>query len=468
VSGWKERLGAFDGLGPDDDVYRRAQEGPRRSELPDGPNGPKRLSAAIVAFTVFAAAGVFGWQAFRPGDREPIGPSSPSATITLASTDDGPSANLSYDGAEQTAAFERYVWCTASDECSSGTGEFEYPPIEEGLAIPAGTPIRFEGEGRVERFVVRTPEGDQSSPNVIVDTDGTSASVPDEPGDYLLWIAADWEQGSGFFYLRIRATPADGATSTPTAVDLDRPLRGSGTVLQARDDSVPALCLGGIADSLPPQCDGIPIEGWDWDGVQGERTASGTTWGSYEVVGTYDGATFALIEVLGPPMADGDGGVDFTAPCGEPEGGWVAHDPSRAGRDDFTLAAHAAESESDSTAVWIDYLEAPVGEQAGAFIGVFGFTGDLERHEAELRELWGGPICVFQQATPFNELSRIQRDLGDGGAEAVGLEQTYSDINVLTNVVEIGAIVTSQEIEEALADRYGDGTVTVVPALVPA
>jgi len=208
VSGWKERLQALDGLGPDDDVYWRAQEGPRRSELPDGPSAPKRLAAAAVAFAVFAAAAVFGWQAFRPpGDQEPVGPSATTATITLAGTEDGPSATLSYDGAEQSGAFEEYVWCNATAECTAGAGESAYPPIDEGLAIPAGTPIRFDGDGRVERFVVRTPEGNRSSPNVVVDTDGTDASVPDEPGDYLLWVAADWEQGSGAFYLSVRAIP---------------------------------------------------------------------------------------------------------------------------------------------------------------------------------------------------------------------------------------------------------------------
>jgi len=261
---------------------------------------------------------------------------------------------------------------------------------------------------------------------------------------------------------------AEGGTGSPAAVDPDALLRGSGTVLQAKDDDVPGLCLGGIADSLPPQCDGIPIKGWDWDEVEGNKeTASGTTWGSYEVVGTYDGATFTLKQVVGPP-AYGNHDVDFTAPCDEPEGGWVADGPSNASLDDFREVMHAAEAEPDSTAVWIDHLEKPVGEQMGPFIGVFGFTGDLERHEAELRELWGGPICVFQQTTPFRELRRIQDDLGDGGAAAVGLEQTDSGIDVTTNVVEVGAIVTSEEIERALADRYGDGTVKVVAALVPA
>lgn len=215
MSEWRERLRAFDDLGPNEDVYLRAQEGPQRGELPDGPSGPKRLAAGAVAFAVFAAAAVFGWQAFHSGDREPIGPTGSAATVNLASTEDGPSATLSYGGLVQDGVFERYVWCSGSDNCTAGTGEFQYPLIDEGLAIPAGSPIEFEGDGRVERFVIRTTEGDRASPNVIVDTDGTGASVPDEPGDYLLWVAADWDQGSGAFYLRVRAT----ASPTSAAAD---------------------------------------------------------------------------------------------------------------------------------------------------------------------------------------------------------------------------------------------------------
>jgi hypothetical protein len=38
---------------------------------------------------------------------------------------------------------------------------------------------------------------------------------------------------------------------------------------------------------------------------------------------------------------------------------------------------------------------------------------------------------------------------------------------VVANVV-VGGVVTSDEIEGAIAERYGEGTVRVVPALVPA
>lgn len=70
-----------------------------------------------------------------------------------------------------------------------------------------------------------------------------------------------------------------------------------GTVLDANGDV--QLCLGAIAESYPPQCSGIPIDGWSWDGVDGSESASGVTWGSYAVQGTYDGETFTVDE---PPI----------------------------------------------------------------------------------------------------------------------------------------------------------------------
>ena len=44
-----------------------------------------------------------------------------------------------------------------------------------------------------------------------------------------------------------------------------------------------------MAESYPPQCTGIPLEGWTWDGVEGAESSGDVTWGAYAVRGTYDG-----------------------------------------------------------------------------------------------------------------------------------------------------------------------------------
>lgn len=87
-----------------------------------------------------------------------------------------------------------------------------------------------------------------------------------------------------------------------------------GTVLDAGDGL--ELCLGAVAESFPPQCSGIPLAGWSWDGVDGAETASGVTWGAYAVQGTYDGTTFTITQpplmlaLYDPmPLADPTGGT---------------------------------------------------------------------------------------------------------------------------------------------------------------
>lgn len=94
---------------------------------------------------------------------------------------------------------------------------------------------------------------------------------------------------------------------------------GTGTVIDT--DGTVQLCLGAVMESYPPQCSGIPVDGWIWDGVDGSETSGGTTWGSYAVYGTYDGDRYTITD---PPIMlalfdpvrpeDPTGGVDGTSP----------------------------------------------------------------------------------------------------------------------------------------------------------
>jgi hypothetical protein len=85
---WKEALRDLDDVGPDDSVYRRAEQGPTRSDLPPPPNRSTRIVAAVTAFAVFALAAVFAWQAFRPTLREELPPRSPTPSGNSASMAD--------------------------------------------------------------------------------------------------------------------------------------------------------------------------------------------------------------------------------------------------------------------------------------------------------------------------------------------------------------------------------------------
>ncbi len=79
------------------------------------------------------------------------------------------------------------------------------------------------------------------------------------------------------------------------------------------------LCLGAIMESYPPQCDGVPVDGWTWDGLEGSESSNGTTWGDYAVYAAYDGERLtvtdppimaALYDSIAPE--DPTGGVDGT------------------------------------------------------------------------------------------------------------------------------------------------------------
>jgi len=251
--------------------------------------------------------------------------------------------------------------------------------------------------------------------------------------------------------------------TTPSA---EQRYEADATVLQA--DGPPRLCLGSVLDSLPPQCGDVPIVGWDWDDVEGEQRLNGVIWGDYHVVGTYDGAAFTVLDVSAretPPPEPGD---PFASPCPTPVGGWVAVDPEQASEQDRTEAMRLAQGEPDFAGIWIDYLADSLNEEdPGPYVLNVAFTGDIDRHEAELRAVWGGPLCVVQFERTYRELLSIQEELSNGAAGAMGLQLLWSDTSVLTNQVEIGVVLSGAEEQAALEATYGMGTVHVLSALRP-
>ena len=99
---------------------------------------------------------------------------------------------------------------------------------------------------------------------------------------------------------------ASGAGSAPSsAVPFGTVLPGlpageviaQGTVMDV--DGAAELCVGPIAESYPPQCSGIPITNWSWDGIEGSESSGDVTWGAYAVQGTYDGEAFSVTQ---PPI----------------------------------------------------------------------------------------------------------------------------------------------------------------------
>jgi hypothetical protein len=256
-----------------------------------------------------------------------------------------------------------------------------------------------------------------------------------------------------------RAEPAGEQRYEATAIVLESEEHG------------PMLCFGVLLQSLPPQCGDVPITNWSWEDVPGEEALSGTTWGRYHLIGTYDGESFRVMETAPPQPEPGDDGDPIDTPCPEPEGGWVAADPSRTTEADRQAATKAAGAELDFAGLWVDYVDefdpdAPEDPGTEGLILNVAFTGDLDRHTTELRELWGGPLCVVQHTRTEAELHRIQKDL-EPSADEIGIQVLWSSTAVVDNVVEVGVVAIDHRTRAELDYRYGEGAARVFPALHP-
>jgi hypothetical protein len=257
--------------------------------------------------------------------------------------------------------------------------------------------------------------------------------------------------------------PADAPPAVPKPAP-DLLYEANGMVLDEKTRG-PELCLGGILTSLPPQCGGVPITDWDWQAVEGEETMGGATWGSYHVVGTYDGETFRVTAV-GPFENDqAETDTDFATPCPEPPSGWTGLDHATQNDD---AGAHAyARSQPDYVTSWVTHLE-PAKLEFGPVIVNVVFTGDAERHEAEIEKVWDGPLCVIERDVPSaHALARIRKEV-EAGLDELGLRMLWSQGPGVEPVIEIGVIVDVEGTAQAALDaRYGPGVVRLVPALRP-
>ena len=265
--------------------------------------------------------------------------------------------------------------------------------------------------------------------------------------------------------------PAGGAgertgQAPPPASPAQQIYEANATVLDDGERG-PMLCLGGIALSLPPQCGDVPVTGWDWTAVEGEEKASGTTWGMYHVVGLFDGKTFAVTEaqLLEDGFGDGMTVPDFTSPCTEPAGGWPGLD---AVTQNEAGPVHAyARSQPEYVTSWVTHLGPRPSEFSPVVVNVV-FTKDAERHEAEMRKIWEGPLCVVERDVPSaRELARIRRE-AEGALAGLGLQMLWSTGPAVEAVIEIGVVADfGGKGQAAFDERYGEGLIRLVPALKP-
>ena len=255
----------------------------------------------------------------------------------------------------------------------------------------------------------------------------------------------------------------------PAAEPEPQPYAVSTTVLESPEHG-PQLCLGGVAESYPPQCGGPDVVGFDWADVEGEESANGTTWGTYGLVGTWDGERLTLTEPPGGPDSvprpEGPPEPDFTTPCEPPEGGWAVVDDTLAGEEHRGAATAYANEQPDFGGAWLDRGTSFAGarpDDANAGVLTVSFTGDLDRHESQLRHRYGGPMCVVEAEHSQAELIELQAAVHDAlPGVALG-----SSADAVRGVVEVMVPVVDDDVVERIEAIDDDGLVRAYGMLVP-
>jgi hypothetical protein len=265
------------------------------------------------------------------------------------------------------------------------------------------------------------------------------------------------------------------ATGRPGA---ERVLLTTTSAVTVLDDGDGAeLCVGAVASSLPPQCGGPALVGWDWAEHDGDfEEANGVRWGSFLVTGTYDATAdaFTPTEIVpgsevAPPQTSMP---DFSTPCAEPLGGWRVVDESQATQESMDAVFARAQQLPGYAAAWLDQSRNPAaGEQDAeqrmndplrSIVNV-RVTGDPAKAEAELREGWGGMLCVTRAERTAGELENIRDEIMEStdGVLTIGP-------NGVGGFVDVTVIHDDGSLQSRFDEQYGPGVVLLSSALVPA
>lgn len=268
--------------------------------------------------------------------------------------------------------------------------------------------------------------------------------------------------------LLIGCAETAGSAAVPEPVGAER-YAVSTTVLESPDHG-PQLCLGGVQQSLPPQCGGPDVVGFQWADVDDEKSANGTIWGDYGLVGTWKGDRFTLTEPPGDPDSvprpDGPPELDLATPCNPPAGGWAVVDERLVSMEAQSAATTYADEQLDLGAVWLDRDARWTGarpDDVNAGVLTFSFTGDLDRHEAQLRQRYGGPICVVAAEHSAAKLQALQTAVH----EALPGVAFGSNADTVRGVVEVSVPVVDDETIQRIAAIDPDGLVRAYAILVP-
>jgi hypothetical protein len=266
------------------------------------------------------------------------------------------------------------------------------------------------------------------------------------------------------------ADPASGGrgTSTPGApaahiLEPGEVLVAHGILMQSAPERPVEICLGGVAESLPPQCGGPVLQGdFSWEDVEAERR-DGVTWtnDAWWAVGTYtpedrgtadaehEGqGTFALAR---PVSAEPPAGYAVPTPqdlsfpqlCTDP---YVHGDASAAG--DTAAQQRLASALEDLEG----YVTSWVSDGSSLYNVVV--TSDPDAAFTALRKVWKGGLCVEQRELPTqDELLQAQRALT---ARFQELRLLSASAGGVSGQLEVEVVLTDRATVEAVLDAVSE------------
>lgn len=273
----------------------------------------------------------------------------------------------------------------------------------------------------------------------------------------------------------------DKQPAATTEVLLETPY--AATVIETGDSGV-QMCVGAVSASYPPQCGGPSLLDWDWSEWTGSYEQFGEVhWGAFALTGRYDADAFTFQPTVIEPwrddmVVDSDrSSLSLVSPCAAPDGGWRVLDPARTTDETMQRATERARQLDGFAEVWVDRSRVPTAgadatpEQqlaetapspAPTILNV-RVVGDVEVATAQLREVWGGMLCVSEGTRTADELQAIMDDI---------LAATPRDIlsaapDGLTGVVRIDVIYDDGTLQEQMDALYGSA-VLVESILKPA
>jgi PASTA domain-containing protein len=241
---WERELEKLEDLHAPAGTRSRIESGPRGDGMPPSPRRGQRLLAGTVAFAVFAVALAFTARAFGSRGTIAVGTDAPDVVLlsfTVTGTGTGvPTGTLTVDDKTIEGNGSTYTWNFDGGSMVADTFGTEFQ-FETWTDVAAGAPINVEGTATGLEGWLDASNNDSREPRRISDLDLENASVPSEPGRYVLEFRATWPEGARTFYFPVHVVPSTEVSPSASLSPVGASLIA--TLTSSADGSTPRFTL---------------------------------------------------------------------------------------------------------------------------------------------------------------------------------------------------------------------------------